>query len=93
MEQALSTGKSKETSDSIAHLAAVVLRRAGVAQLEKELAGSALAQHHTSKQTSRAIGSLAAKVLADHTSCHEAKELAGSVLSQVRHLEGPALAR
>lgn len=93
MEQGLDTAKLKETSDRIAHLAAVVLRRAGVAQLEKELAGSALAQHHTSKQTSRAIGSLAAKVLADHVSCHEAKELAGCVLTQVRHLDGPAPAR
>jgi len=59
---------------------------------EKELAGSALAQHHTSKQTSTAIGSLAAKVLADPHSCIEAKELAGSVLSQVRHLHGQASA-
>ncbi|MFM0002673.1 hypothetical protein PQR57_16760 [Paraburkholderia dipogonis] len=93
MEQRLNTEKLKETSDRIAHLAAVVLRRAGVAQLEKELAGSALAQHHTSKQTSKAIGSLAAKVLADHTSCHEAKELAGCVLSQVRHLDESVPAR
>ena len=93
MEDYLNTEKLKETSDRIAHLAAVVLRRAGVAQIEKELAGSALAQHHTSKQTSKAIGNLAAKVLADHTSCHEAKELAGCVLSQVRHLNEPAPAR
>jgi hypothetical protein len=50
----------KETSDRIAHLAAVVLARHSLFHLEKELAGSALAQHHTSKQTSAAIGSLAA---------------------------------
>jgi hypothetical protein len=93
MEQRLNTAKLKETSERIAHLAAVVLRRADVAQLEKELAGSALAQHHTSKRTSQAIGSLAARVLADHTSCYEAKELAGCVLSQVRHLEESAPAR
>jgi hypothetical protein len=93
MEHRLNTANHKETSDRIAHLAAVVLRRVGVVQLEKELAGSALAQHHTSKQTGKAIGSLAAKVLADHASCHEAKELAGCVLSQVRHLEGTAPAR
>jgi hypothetical protein len=89
----LNTTNSKETSDRIAHLAAVVLRRASASHLEKELAGSALAQHHTAKQTSAAIGSLAAKVLADHHSCMEAKELAGSVLSQVRHLHGLALVR
>lgn len=75
----------KETSDRIAHLAAVVLARHATSHIEKELAGSALAQHHTVKQTSAAIGSLAAKVLADHNACHEARELAGSVLSQVRH--------
>jgi hypothetical protein len=78
----------KETSDRIAHLASIVLRRQGATHLEKELAGSALSQHHTLKQTSPAIGSLAAKVLGDHTSCFEAKELAGSVLAQVRRLHG-----
>jgi hypothetical protein len=70
-----------------------VLRRTSASHQEKELAGSALAQHHTAKQTSAAIGSLAAKVLADHHSCMEAKELAGSVLSQVRHLHGLAVVR
>ncbi|MFM0739496.1 hypothetical protein PQQ51_19830 [Paraburkholderia xenovorans] len=83
----------KETSARIAHLASVVLRRVGASHLEKELAGSALSQHHTSKETSKAIGSLAAKVLADIHSCAEAKELAGSVLSQVNHLSGQAPAR
>ncbi|CAH2778827.1 MAG: FIG00460981: hypothetical protein [uncultured Paraburkholderia sp.] len=78
----------KETSDRIAHLASVILRRPGVTHIEKELAGSALAQHHTSKQTSAGIGSLAAKVLGDPHSSFEAKELAGSVLAQVRHLHG-----
>lgn len=82
------TTHSKQTSDRIAHLASVVLSRPGASHVEKELAGSALAQHHTSKQTSTAIGSLAAKVLGDHHSCEEAKELAGSVLSQVRQLHG-----
>jgi len=77
----------KETSDRIAHLAALVLKRPGASHLEKELAGSALAQHHTLKQTSAAIGSLAAKVLGDRSTCEEAKELAGSVLTQVRHHE------
>src|SRR6266702_307829 len=89
-EQHLNTTNAKETSDRIAHLAALVLRREGVSHLEKELAGSALAQHHTSKQTSTAISSLAAKVLGDHASGYEAKELAGCVLSQVRHLHGQA---
>ncbi|MGF6768820.1 hypothetical protein P3T18_001290 [Paraburkholderia sp. GAS199] len=84
----MSSTNPKETSDRIAHLAAVVLRRPGVLHQEKELAGSALAQHHTAKQTSPVIASLAASVLASHHSCLEAKELAGSVLSQVRLLHG-----
>lgn len=81
-----------ETSDRLAHLAAIVLQRTDASHEEKELAGSALAQHHTSKQTSKVIGGLAAKVLADKNSCYEAKELAGCVLSQVRHVQGQASA-
>jgi hypothetical protein len=86
----LNIGNHAETSARIAHLAALVLRRSDAPLREKELAGSALAQHHTSKQTSKAIGSLAAKVLGDNTSSHEAKELAGCVLAQVRHLTATA---
>ena len=89
----MNTTNAKETSDRIAHLASVVLHRPGATHSEKELAGSALAQHHTSKQTSAAIGSLAAKVLGDHHSSFEAKELAGSVLAQVRHLHALTLER
>ncbi|HEY3595985.1 MAG TPA: hypothetical protein VGL08_00505 [Paraburkholderia sp.] len=80
------TVKTKETSDRIAHLAAVILAKLSASSIEKELAGSALAQHHTSKHTSTAIGRVAGKVLADSHSCAEAKELAGSVLAQVRSL-------
>jgi len=84
---------SKETSDRIAHLAAVVLARNGSSNLDKELAGSALAQHHTSKETSGTIGSLAARVLADREATGAARELAGSVLVQVRQLHEPGHAR
>jgi hypothetical protein len=80
------TVNTKHTSDRIAHLAAVVLARHSSSHLEKELAGSALAQHHTSKQSSIAMGRLAAQVLDDRHASEEAKELAGSVLAQVRRL-------
>ncbi|MFM0210167.1 hypothetical protein PQQ96_22455 [Paraburkholderia sediminicola] len=40
----MNTTNSKETSDRIAHLAAVVLRRPGALYQEKELAGSVLSQ-------------------------------------------------
>jgi hypothetical protein len=83
----LNTTNLTATSERLARLASVVLRSATATHQEKELAGSALAQHHTSKQTSKAIGSLAARVLGDKTSSHEAKELAGCVLTQVRHVE------
>ncbi|CAB3771129.1 hypothetical protein [Paraburkholderia humisilvae] len=87
------TKNSKETSDRIAHLAAVILAKLNVSPIEKELAGSALAQHHTTKHTSAAIGKVAAKVLADSRACPEARELAGSVLSQVRNINERAPAR
>jgi hypothetical protein len=87
-ESHLNTENPKETSDRLARLAMLVLKNTNATHQEKELAGSALAQHHTSKQTSRAIGSLAAKVLGDNTSSYEAKELAGCVLTQVRHFPG-----
>lgn len=88
-ESRLNTENLEETSDRLARLAMRVLQRTSATHQEKELAGSALAQHHTAKQTSRAIGSLAAKVLGDNTSSYEAKELAGCVLTQVRHFQGP----
>jgi hypothetical protein len=87
------TVHDKSTSDRIAHLAAIVLKRANVSEPEKQLAGSALAQHHTSKQTSAQIGKLAAHVLADRHACAEAKELAGSVLAQVGQHERTSLQR
>jgi len=77
---------SKETSERIAHLAAVVLAKLNASPIEKELAGSALSQHHTFKHTSAAIGKIAGKVLADPHACEHARELAGSVLAQVRNM-------
>ena len=88
----MSTTNLKQTSDRIAHLATLVLQRTDATYQEKELAGSALAQHHTAKQTSRAIGSLAARLLADHESSHETKELAGCVLTQIRQSQEPGSA-
>jgi hypothetical protein len=88
-ESRLNTENFEETSDRLARLAMRVLQRTSATYQEKELAASALAQHHTAKQTSRAIGSLAAKVLGDNTSSYEAKELAGCVLTQVRHFQRP----
>lgn len=87
------TVHDKSTSDRIAHLAAIVLRRANASAVEKELAGSALAQHHTSKHTSAQIGKVAAHVLGDRHACDEAKELAGSVLAQVRQHERASMER
>jgi hypothetical protein len=84
------TAREKATSDRIAHLAAIVLKRAASPKIEKELAASALAQHHTAKHTSAAIDKIAAHVLGDAHACAEAKELAGSVLAQVRQHERAA---
>ena len=87
------TAHDKATSDRIAHLAAIVLKRPNVLETEKELAGSALAQHHTSKHTSARIGKVAGHVLGDPHACAEAKELAGSVLAQVRQHERASMER
>ncbi|ALL64532.1 hypothetical protein K788_0006601 [Paraburkholderia caribensis MBA4] len=87
------TAHDKATSDRIAHLAAIVLKRANASDIEKELAGSALAQHHTSKHTSTRIGKVAGHVLGDPHACAEARELAGSVLAQVREHERASMER
>lgn len=92
MELQLTT-QDKATSDRIAHLASVVLKNTTSSKVDKELAASALAQHHTTKHTSAAIGKLAAHVLSDPQAGKEAKELAGSVLAQVRRSNESAAQR
>ena len=77
----MSTNK-KQTSQSVASLAAEILKNPNASQIQKTLAGSALAQAHTNKQTGESVESTASKALQSDKYNETTKTLAGSVLSQ-----------
>ncbi|EPL5335351.1 hypothetical protein LLI33_001639, partial [Acinetobacter baumannii] len=54
---------SKQTSNKVAKLASEVLRDPSSSAIQKKLAGSALAQTHSSKQTGNEMESEASRVL------------------------------
>jgi hypothetical protein len=72
----------KQTSNRIASLASEKLQSASSSQVQRRLAGSALAQSGSSKQTGAEMESIASKVLRSDKYSAETKELAASVLSQ-----------
>lgn len=72
----------KQTSKEVAHLAAETLRNPSAPAIKKELAGSALAQEHTTKQTSAEMAHKAGEVLHSPKYSKETKTLAASVLAQ-----------
>lgn len=72
----------KKTSDALASFAFEVLRDENSSKIQKELAGSALAQHKTGKQTGSEMEEKAAKVLQSEKYSEKTKSLAGTVLSQ-----------
>lgn len=72
----------KQTSDHIASLAAGILKDTNASQIQRSLAGSALAQSNSGKQTGASMESKASKVLSSDKYSAETKELAASVLSQ-----------
>lgn len=73
---------TKQTSTHVATLAAETLRNSDSSQIQRRLAGSALAQSGGSKQTGAEMESIASKVLRSDKYASETKELAASVLSQ-----------
>ncbi|WP_178861933.1 hypothetical protein [Thiomicrorhabdus cannonii] len=73
---------SKQTSKSKASDAAKVLSDPKSSKIQKELAGSALAQYKTGKATGKEMEQKASKVLTSPKYSEETKSLAGSVLSQ-----------
>lgn len=73
---------SKQTSSKVGSLASDVLRNPFSSTIQKELAGSALAQTHSGKQTSSDMESKASKVLQSEKYSDATKTLAASVLSQ-----------
>ena len=76
------TGNKKRTSQEVAHLASTILNNPNASEIEKKLAGSALAQTGNNKQTGAEMEDIASHVLHSNYYSKEAKELAASVLSQ-----------
>ncbi len=72
----------KKTSDAVASVASKVLQDDNASKIQKELAGSALAQHRTGKRTGPEMEEKAAKVLQSEKYSEKTKSLAGSVLGQ-----------
>ncbi|RZG68499.1 hypothetical protein EXE25_05120 [Acinetobacter bouvetii] len=70
------------TSNKVSTLASEVLRKPKSSNIQKELAGSALSQTHSSKQTESEMEPKASKVLQSGKYSDTAKMLAASVLSQ-----------
>jgi hypothetical protein len=72
----------KQTGSKISSLAGKTLGNANASQIQKSLAGSALAQSGTSKTTSKSIEAKASTALHSQKSNSTTKSLAGSVVSQ-----------
>lgn len=72
----------KHTSESIATLAARVLRDPFASKEARELAGSALAQVSPDKQTGARMEELAGQILGETGHSADILSLAGSVLAQ-----------
>jgi hypothetical protein len=72
----------KSTGGKVASAAARTLSNPNASQIQKSLAGSALAQAGTSKVTSKAMETKASAALQSQTSSATTKALAASVVSQ-----------
>ncbi|MFH4214759.1 hypothetical protein WAI87_22930, partial [Acinetobacter baumannii] len=70
------------TSNKVAKLASEVLRDPSSSAIQKKLAGSALAQTHSSKQTGNEMESEASRVLKSDKYNDTTKTLAASLVSQ-----------
>lgn len=73
---------SKKTTTPVASLAGKTLQSSGASKVQKQLAGSVLAQTGTKKQTGAAIEPKASQALRSTSSSGVTKTLAGSVVSQ-----------
>jgi hypothetical protein len=73
---------TKQTSNRVASLAAETLQDANASQIQRRLAGSALAQSGGSKQTGAEMERIASNVLRSDKYAVDTKELAASILSQ-----------
>lgn len=73
---------TKKTSPSVASLAGKTLQNDSTSRVQKQLAGSALAQARTGKQTGATIEATASKALRSSSASATTQKLAGSVVSQ-----------
>ena len=73
---------TKQTSTSVASLASKILRNESSSAIQKELAGSAMAQASTGKQTGAEMETKDSQVLESDKYNATTKTLAASVLSQ-----------
>ncbi|OPK07345.1 hypothetical protein [Pseudomonas sp. VI4.1] len=73
---------TKQTSTSVASLASKILRNDSSSAIQKELAGSAMAQAATGKQTGADMETKASQVLDSNKYSATTKTLAASVLAQ-----------
>lgn len=73
---------TKSTGSKVASTAGRTLGSAGASQIQKSLAGSALAQAGTSKVTSKTMETKASAALQNNRSSADTKALAGSLVSQ-----------
>jgi hypothetical protein len=74
--------KKEHTSNRVATEASKTLHSPSASKTAKSLAGSVLAQSHTSKDTSAKVASKAAKALNDGRTSKTTKSIAGSALTQ-----------
>jgi hypothetical protein len=73
---------TKQSSPSVANLAAQTMTSKRSSATAKSLAGSVVAQANTGKQTGKAMETTASKVLQSDKYSDDTKTLAASVLSQ-----------
>ena len=73
---------TKQTSTSVASLASKILRNDSSSAIQKELAGSAMAQASTGKQTGADMETKAGQVLDSNKYSATTKTLAASILAQ-----------
>jgi len=73
---------NKQSRQRTSTLASNILNNNASSNIQKQLAGSVLAQANTNKQTSSKLETVASKALSSSKYNSETKQLAGSVLSQ-----------
>lgn len=73
---------TKQSSTSVTHIAAQILKDPNASAIQKRLAGSVLSQSYTQKETGADMEAIASQALRNPNSSDITKTLAGSVVSQ-----------